>query len=136
MLCDAVQPHTVPPGLAAFVVLCVFLLLPMCIVVVVSFFDYNDFQIIPAFEFINFVDALGSQVSRESDLNTLRYTAVVWAITTVLRSLMCLPSKTAAARLQMVLFLVGTVPFLRSNIIRAIFWMPFLAARGCRTAPC
>src|SRR6202021_1099293 len=65
-------------------ILIVFLLLPMCVLVVVSFFDYDSVQIIPAFELTNYADVLGSAVTWRTYLNTLRYTVIVWAVTTVL----------------------------------------------------
>jgi putative spermidine/putrescine transport system permease protein len=93
-------------------VLIVFLLLPMVVLVVVSFFDYDSVQIIPAFQLTNYIDVLGSEVTWRTYLNTLRFTVIVWAVA------------------QMVLFLVCTVPFLTSNIIRMISWIPFLGRGG------
>src|ERR1700755_2550573 len=66
------------------VVLCVFLLLPMLALVVVSFFDYDSVQIIPAFQLTNYTDVLGSAVTWRTYVNTLRYTVIVWAVTVVL----------------------------------------------------
>lgn len=113
-------------------ILCVFLLLPMCALVVVSFFDYNSVQIIPAFELTNYTDALGSAVTWQTYLNTLRYTVIVWAVTTVLGFTVAyvLAFEIRSRTTQMVLFLVCTVPFLTSNIIRMISWIPFLGREG------
>ena len=89
-------------------ILVVFLLIPMCVLVVVSFFDYDSVQIIPAFEFTNYTDVLGSSVTWETYLNTFRYTVIVWAVTAVLGFTVAyvlafeIQSRTA----QMVLFLV------------------------------
>ena len=65
-------------------ILIVFLLVPMLVLIVVSFFDYNSVQIIPAFQFTNYVDVLGSEVTWRTYLNTLRFTVIVWAVTAVL----------------------------------------------------
>ena len=113
-------------------ILCIFLLLPMCVLLVVSFFDYNSVQIIPAFEFTNYTDVLGSAVTWRTYLNTLRYTAMVWAITAVLGFTVAyvLAFEIRSRTAQMVLFLVCTVPFLTSNIIRMISWIPFLGREG------
>jgi putative spermidine/putrescine transport system permease protein len=113
-------------------ILIVFLLIPMFALVVVSFFDYDSVQIIPAFEFTNYTDVLGSAVTWETYFNTFRYTVIVWAVTSVLGFTVAyvlafeIHSRTA----QMVLFLVCTVPFLTSNIIRMISWIPFLGREG------
>jgi putative spermidine/putrescine transport system permease protein len=113
-------------------VLCVFLLLPMLVLVVVSFFDYDSVQIIPAFQFTNYTDVLGSAVTWRTYLNTLRFTAIVWAITVVLGFTVAyvLAFEVRSRTWQMILFLVCTVPFLTSNIIRMISWIPFLGREG------
>ena len=104
----------------------------MLVLVVVSFFDYDSVQIIPSFQFTNYIDVLGSAVTWRTYLNTLRYTVIVWAVTAVLGFTIAyvlafeIKSRTA----QMVLFLVCTVPFLTSNIIRMISWIPFLGREG------
>src|SRR3984885_7424529 len=113
-------------------VLIVFLLLPMLVLIVVSFFDYNSVQIIPAFQLTNYVDVLGSEVTWRTYLNTLRFTVIVWAVTTVLGFTVAyvLAFEIRSRTAQMVLFLVCTVPFLTSNIIRMISWIPFLGREG------
>ena len=127
-------------GLARFLqvaplaaVLCVFLVLPIVMLIVVSFFDYDSVQIIPAFQFTNYIDVLGSEVTWRTYLNTLRFTVIVWSVTVVLGFTVAyvLPrSKSAAGATQTILFLVCTVPFLTSNIIRMISWIPFLGREG------
>jgi putative spermidine/putrescine transport system permease protein len=114
------------------VVLIVFLLLPMFVLVVVSFFDYDSVQIIPAFQFTNYVDVLGSEVTWRTYLNTLRFTVIVWAVTAVIGFTVAyvLAFEIRSRTAQMVLFLVCTVPFLTSNIIRMISWIPFLGREG------
>lgn len=109
-----------------------FLLLPMLAIVVVSFFDYTSVQIIPAFEFTNYSDVLGSAVTWRTYLNTIRFTLIVWAVTVVLGFTVAyvLAFEIRSRVAQMVLFLVCTVPFLTSNIIRMISWIPLLGKEG------
>ena len=104
----------------------------MFALVVVSFFDYNSVQIIPAFEFTNYTDVLGSAVTWRTYLNTLRFTVIVWAVTVVVGFTVAyvLAFEIRSRTAQMVLFLICTVPFLTSNIIRMISWMPFLGREG------
>jgi putative spermidine/putrescine transport system permease protein len=113
-------------------VLIVFLLVPMLVLVVVSFFDDDSVQIIPGFVFTNYIEALGSAVTWQTYLNTVRYTVIVWAITAVLGFTIAyvLAFEIRSNTMQMVLFLVCTVPFLTSNIIRMISWIPFLGREG------
>src|SRR4051812_4242943 len=113
-------------------ILFVFLLVPMVALIVVSFFDYDSVQIIPAFVFTNYTDALGSTVTWRTYVNTLRYTVIVWTVTTVVGFTVAyvLAFEVRSRTTQMVLFLVCTVPFLTSNIIRMISWIPFLGREG------
>ena len=57
-------------------------MLPMAVLVVVSFFDYDSVQIIPGFVLTNYRDCC-SAVTWRTYLNTLRFTAIVWAVTLV-----------------------------------------------------
>jgi putative spermidine/putrescine transport system permease protein len=113
-------------------ILLVFLFLPMCVLLVVSFFDYDSVQIIPAFQLTNYIDVLGSAVTWRTYLNTFRFTVIVWAVTVVLGFTVAyvLAFEIRSRTAQMVLFLVCTVPFLTSNIIRMISWIPFLGREG------
>ncbi|MDR3536558.1 MAG: ABC transporter permease [Acetobacteraceae bacterium] len=109
-----------------------FLLLPMVALVVVSFFDYDSVQIIPGFVLTNYTDVLGSSVTWRTYLNTIRFTALVWAFTTVIGFAVAyiLTFEIRSRTTQMVLFLVCTIPFLTSNMIRMISWIPFLGREG------
>jgi putative spermidine/putrescine transport system permease protein len=113
-------------------ILIFFLLVPMVALVVVSFFDYDSVQIIPSFQFTNYVDVLTSTVTWRTYVNTLRYTVIVWAVTVVVGFTVAyvLAFEIRSRTAQMVLFLVCTVPFLTSNIIRMISWIPFLGREG------
>lgn len=114
------------------VILILFLLLPIVAVIVVSFFDYDSVQIIPAFLLTNYADVLGSPVTWATYLNTLRFTLIVWFVTAVLGFTVAyvLAFEIRSQTVRMVLFLVCTVPFLTSNIIRMISWIPFLGREG------
>lgn len=113
-------------------VLGAFLLVPMAAIVVVSFFDYDSVRIIPGFVLTNYTDVLLSPVTWLTYLNTLRYTAMVWALTVAIGVpvALFLAFCVQSAALQAVLFLVCTVPFLTSNVIRMISWVPFLGREG------
>ena len=113
-------------------ILVVFLLLPMVVLVVVSFFDYDSVQIIPGFVLTNYRDVLGSSVTWRTYLNTIRFTVIVWSITVVLGFGVAyvLAFEIRSRTMQLALFLVCTIPFLTSNIIRMISWIPFLGREG------
>jgi len=113
-------------------ILGVFLLLPMLVLLVVSFFDYDSVQIIPGFVLTNYQEVLGSAVTWRTYLNTLRFTVIVWAITLAVGFWVSfyLAFVVRSQVTQLVLFLVCTIPFLTSNIIRMISWVPFLGREG------
>ena len=68
----------------------------------------------------------------EDHLNTLKFAAIVWALTLVIGFWVAyfLAFHVRRATTQTVLFLICTVPFLTSNIIRMISWIPVLGRNG------
>ena len=109
-----------------------FVVVPLAAIVVVSFLDYDSVRILPRFVLTNYTDLIGSHVTWITYLNTLRYAAIVWAITLGLGFFVAyvLAFVVQGALMQTVLFLVCTIPFLTSNIIRMIAWIPFLGREG------
>ncbi|MDF2995448.1 MAG: binding-protein-dependent transport system inner rane component [Xanthobacteraceae bacterium] len=113
-------------------ILLAFLVLPILTIIMVSFWDYDSIQIFPAFVFTNYEETITSPVTWNTYLNTLKYTVIVWAITLFVGFWVAyyLAFHIRSATTQMVLFLVCTIPFLTSNIIRMISWIPFLGRNG------
>lgn len=109
-----------------------FLVIPILTIIVVSFWDYNFVSIIPDFIFTNYRELLGSEVTLQTYLNTLRYAAMVWALTLAIGFTIAyfLAFHVRSATWQTACFLICTVPFLTSNIIRMISWIPFLGRNG------
>jgi putative spermidine/putrescine transport system permease protein len=58
-----------------------FFLLPILMIAVVSFWDYDFASLYPDFLTTNYTDTLGSWVTWKTYLNTLKYTALVWGLT-------------------------------------------------------
>jgi putative spermidine/putrescine transport system permease protein len=109
-----------------------FLVVPIATIVVVSFFDYNTTQIIPAFLIQNYEELLLSPVTWQTYLQTVEFAAVTWALTLAIGFTVAyfLAFHVRTATWQMVLFLVCTIPFWTSNVIRMISWIPFLGRNG------
>ncbi len=114
------------------VILGCFLLLPILMIAVVSFWDYDFAAMYPDFVTFNYTDTLGSWVTWKTYLNTLKYAFLVWVLTLFIGFWVAyyLAFHIRTAAMQMVLFLVCTVPFLTSNIIRMISWIPVLGRNG------
>ncbi len=114
------------------IVLLVFLLMPIILIVIVSFWRATEFSIIPAFEFDNYEFLFGSSVTYKVFFNTFKYALITWACTLVIGFTVAyyLAFHIRSLTWQVALFLVCTIPFLTSNIIRMISWIPFLGRNG------
>ena len=113
-------------------VLLVFLILPILMIVTVSFWQATEFSIIPAFSFENYEFLFGSAVTWSVFLNTFKYAVITWSITLVLGFTIAyyLVFHIRSDNTRLVLSLICTIPFWTSNIIRMISWIPFLGRNG------
>jgi putative spermidine/putrescine transport system permease protein len=113
-------------------VLAVFLILAIILIGVVSFWSATEFSIVPDFSFENYAFLFGSSVTYTVFLNTFKYAAITWAITLVLGFTIAyfLAFHVRSQTWQTALFLLCTIPFWTSNIIRMISWIPFLGRNG------
>ena len=119
-------------ALPLLLILGFFFLLPILMIAIVSFWDYDFAGLYPDFITLNYAETLGSWVTWKTYLNTLKFTVVVWALTLLIGFWVAyfLAFHVRTTTMQMVLFLVCTVPFLTSNIIRMISWIPVLGRNG------
>lgn len=113
-------------------VLFFFLVLPIVMITVVSFWGATEFSIFPAFQFDNYAFLFGSEVTYRVFFNTLKYAAITWAFTLVIGFTVAyfLAFHVRTLTWQIALFLLCTIPFWTSNIIRMISWIPFLGRNG------
>lgn len=113
-------------------VLMLFFGIPLLVVVAFSFFDYDGISSNPAFVWDNYAELFSSHVTLSLYLKTLYFAAIVWAITLVVGFTVAyfLVFHVRSILWQMGLFLLCTVPFWTSNIIRMISWIPFLGRNG------
>ncbi|MFC5566580.1 ABC transporter permease [Rubellimicrobium aerolatum] len=113
-------------------VLALFLVAPIAMIAVVSFWTATEFSIVPAFSLENYQFLLGSGVTWRVLLNTVKYAAITWAITLTLGFTVAyfLAFHVRSQAWQTALFLLCTIPFWTSNIIRMISWIPFLGREG------
>jgi putative spermidine/putrescine transport system permease protein len=113
-------------------VILLFLLFPVLTILMVSFWDFNAYQLIPDFILENYQFLLTSDVTLKAYLKTFFYAFTTWAITLGLGFTLAyyLAFYVRSPLLQSVLFVLCTVPFLTSNIIRMISWIPLLGRNG------
>jgi putative spermidine/putrescine transport system permease protein len=119
-----------------------FFLVPLALIVAVSFWNFNDYELLPAFSLRNYLaifDGCG-QLNARGDLcvtlatylSTLKFCLLVWGITLVLGFTVAyfLAFHVRSPTVQTALFVLCTVPFWTSNVIRMISWVPLLGRNG------
>ena len=113
-------------------VLAVFLVLPILTIVTVSFWRATEWSIEPAFTWENYAWLFGSEVTWKVFANTFKYAAIVWALTLAIGFTVAwfLAFHVRSLTWQIGLFLLCTIPFWTSNVIRMISWIPFLGREG------
>ena len=114
--------------------------MPLVFVAVVSFWDYNDYQIIPSFTARSYVETFEGCVEQLPDVCTIfrtyattaKFCFIVWALTLLIGFTVSyfLAFHVRSTTLQIVLALVCTIPFWTSNVIRMIAWIPLLGRNG------
>jgi putative spermidine/putrescine transport system permease protein len=114
-------------------VLIFFFVIPVALVILVSFFRYQMLVgIVPQFTPKNYVELLSNPTTWALYLSTLKFTLIVLAITGVLGFWIAyfLVFHVRNLLIAIGLFLVCTVPFWTSNVIRMISWRPVLGKEG------
>jgi len=126
------------------VVFAAFFVVPLLLTVMVSFWNYSAYEIIPDLTLRNYLEAFEGCAGRlfsatpelcttlKTYLTTLRIALSVWLITLVLGFAVAyfLAFHVRSQTVQIVLFLVCTIPFWTSNVIRMISWIPLLGRNG------
>ncbi|MEL6997708.1 MAG: ABC transporter permease [Pseudomonadota bacterium] len=113
-------------------VLLFFLVLPIGMIVVVSFWSATEFSFYPDFNLENYEFLFGSSVTYTVFLNTFIYAGLTWIFTLTIGFTVAyfLAFHVRSQTWQIALFLLCTIPFWTSNIIRMISWIPFLGRNG------
>ncbi|WP_413207062.1 ABC transporter permease [Rhodospirillum sp. A1_3_36] len=143
---EAVQSAEGPKGLARLgtntlswlqaapltLVLALFLIFPIVTIVIVSFWDYSEYALIPDLILDNYTYLLSSPVTWSIFLSTLGYAAASWILTLLIGFTVAyfLAFHVRTLTWQIVLFMVCTIPFWTSNVIRMISWIPVLGRNG------
>lgn len=118
----------------------VFFVLPLVAIMVVSFWRFNQYSIIPAFTLQNYIGIFDGCIAGlpklcttlSTYLSTLKFGLIVWAVTLVLGFTIAyfLAFHIRTFAMQLVLALVCIIPFWTSDVIRMISWIPLLGRNG------
>jgi ABC-type spermidine/putrescine transport system, permease component I len=109
-----------------------FFLGPILIIFIVSFWDYTEFSLVPDFVLTNYIELFSSNVTYSIYLNTLKFALMSWFFTVFIGFIVAyfLAFHVREQKWQIILFLICTIPFWTSNIIRMIAWIPVLGRNG------
>ncbi|WOH48498.1 ABC transporter permease [Bradyrhizobium sp. sBnM-33] len=110
-----------------------FFLIPILVVLVASVLETDGFGgLIATFTLANYVDVLTSAQTFHLYLATLKFTVLTWFFALIIGFLVAyfLVFHVKNQLLAISLFLICTVPFWTSNIIRMISWIPLLGKEG------
>ncbi|MEM6444952.1 MAG: ABC transporter permease [Cyanobacteria bacterium J06642_2] len=109
-----------------------FLIVPIAAIAIVSFWEFTGYSMSPGFTLENYRDIFSSSVYLNTYLNTFKFVGIVWFLCLLIGFPIAyfLAFHVESLRWQVALFLVCTIPFLTSNVIRTISWLPFLGTQG------
>ena len=119
-----------------------FFLIPLALVAMVSLWNFNEYELIPAVTLRNYLSLFEgcSHLTDNGDLcvtlntylSTFKFCVLVWGITLLVGFSVAyfLAFHVRSSTVQTVLFVLCTVPFWTSNVIRMISWVPLLGRNG------
>ena len=116
-----------------------FFLVPLALILMVSFWDFNEYELLPGFTFKNYISIFEGCsnadelcVTFKTYLSTFKFSFLVWLITLVIGFAVSyfLAFHVRSSSVQTVLFVLCTIPFWTSNVIRMISWVPLLGRNG------
>ena len=115
-------------------------MLPLCFVIMVSFWDYNEYAMLPGFTTRSYTETFEGCWDQLPELctilktyvSTAKFCLIVWVATLLIGFTVAyfLAFHVRSLTMQMVLFLICTIPFWTSNVIRMISWIPLLGRNG------
>ena len=117
-----------------------FFFIPLLLTLIVSFWDYNEYSIIPDFIFENYIYIFDNCftfsnslcVTFKTYLSTFFFCILAWLFTLLIGFFIAffLAFYVKTTKWQIVLFLICTIPFWTSNVIRMVSWIPLLGRNG------
>ena len=116
-----------------------FFVAPLLLIVAVSFWPTSDYELLPGFTVQNYASIFEGCanlaepcVTLKTYWSTLRFSLLTWAIALVLGFTIAyfLAFHVRSAGMQTLLFVLCTIPFWTSNVIRMVSWVPLLGRNG------
>jgi putative spermidine/putrescine transport system permease protein len=106
-------------------------IVPLLMIVTVSFMDYGFAEVIPEFIWDNYIDIF-SQLTLDLYAKTFKFVAIVWAITLLLGFTISyyLVFHVRSSAMRAICMAACAIPFWTSGPIRMISWVPLLGREG------
>jgi len=120
-------------------VLAFFFVAPLLLIFAVSFWPTSDYELVPGFTGQNYVSIFEGCshlaepcVTLKTYASTLGFSLMTWGVTLVLGFAVAyfLAFHVRTPAMQTLLFVLCTIPFWTSNVIRMISWVPLLGRNG------
>ncbi len=121
-------------------VFALFFLLPLALVIIVSAWDYNEYEMLPAWSWRGYTDSFEGCLAElpglctilKTYVKTLKLCFLTWALTLPIGFTVAyfLAFHVQSKTWQIALTLLCTIPFWTSNVIRMIAWVPLLGRNG------
>ncbi|SLN57261.1 Spermidine/putrescine transport system permease protein PotB [Aquimixticola soesokkakensis] len=114
------------------VIFTLMVLIPLAIIFVVSFLDYDFAQVFPELYLGSWVDLFTSQLTLNLYALTFKFVAIVWVVTFVLGFCIAyfLSFHVRSGALRLLLMAAIAIPFWTSGPIRMVSWVPLLGREG------
>lgn len=116
-----------------------FFVVPLLLIVMVSFWDFNEYALLPDVTVKNYLSVFDGCfsggdlcVTFKTYLSTFKFCFLVWLITLLIGFTVAyfLAFHVRSSGVQTALFVLCTIPFWTSNVIRMISWVPLLGRNG------
>jgi putative spermidine/putrescine transport system permease protein len=116
-----------------------FFIAPLVLVAAVSLWPTSDYELLPGFTLQNYATIFAGCanlaepcVTLKTYWSTLAFALETWAVTLLLGFAIAyfLAFHVRSATMQTLLFVICTIPFWTSNVIRMISWLPLLGRNG------
>jgi putative spermidine/putrescine transport system permease protein len=116
-----------------------FFVAPLLLIAAVSFWPTSDYELVPGFTGQNYAaifegcaNLAEPCVTLKTYASTLRFSLLAWAVSLLLGFTIAyfLAFHVRSPGVQTLLFVLCTIPFWTSNVIRMISWVPLLGRNG------
>ncbi|WP_342364107.1 ABC transporter permease [Terrarubrum flagellatum] len=107
-------------------------MLPIMLMIVVSFLDYGYAQVFPALLWDSWAEIFESRITVDLYLKTFKFVLITWSLTLLLGFTVSyfIVFHIRTARWRTIFMMACAIPFWTSTLIRMISWIPFLGREG------